>query len=572
MQAISRRILAWLVSLALVLSVAVPSSQAQQQQEDKEKTKQQKQEEKLRKQEEKERQKREEAFKKEVSSVYRKWLEDEVGYIITDEERTAFKRLSTNEEREQFIEQFWLRRDPTPDTMENEDKEEHYRRIAYANERFASGIPGWKTDRGRIYIIHGPADEVESHPSGGSYDRPFEEGGGATSTFPFERWRYRYIEGIGTDINLEFVDRSGSGEYRLTMDPSEKDALLHIPNAGLSQLESMGLASKTDRFTRSDGTNLPASYGGTPARLNQFDRLDLYAKIQRPPTSTKFKDLEQVVTSRLLRDQIHFDYRFDFLRVSGDTVLVPVTVQIPNKQLTFQNSEGIHSAALNIYARITTLTGRIVQTFEDVILRDIPESLFRDSLSGFSLYQKAVPLRPGLYKLDVVIKDVNSGNIGTVNTRLAVPPYHENQLASSTLIVADVIEKVPAKQIGIGQFVLGSSKVRPRLGQPFTQEDNLGIYLQVYNLTIDETSKKPSASIEYRIRKGDQEIAKYTETTEQLALNGEQITLEKMVALNRLEPGRYKLEVQVTDNLTKQTISPSAEFSIKSAEKAAAQK
>src|SRR5713226_7170740 len=424
----------------------------------------------------KERKQREKRLYKELASPYKKWLEEEVGYIITDEERTAFLRLSNNEEREQFIEQFWLTRDPTPDTQENEFKEEHYRRIAYANERFASGIPGWKTDRGRIYIIWGPADEIESHPSGGSYDRPPEEGGGSTSTYPFEKWRYRYLEGIGNDVILEFVDPSGSGEYRLTMDPSEKDALLHVPGAGLSQLEAMGMSSKTDRFSRTDGTNLPRALGGTPARMNEFDRLELYAKIQKPPP-VKFKDLEELVSSRIVRNQVHFDYRFDFLRVTSDTVLVPITVQVPNRQLTFQNREGVHSAVMNLFGRISTLTGRVVQTFEDVVSRDFPESLLQASLQASSIYQKAVPLRPGLYRLDLVLKDERSGNVGVVNTRLAVPRYADDKLEASTLILADLIERVPAKQVGLGQFVLGSTKVRPKLNQEFFPDEKMGIFL-----------------------------------------------------------------------------------------------
>ena len=117
---------------------------------------------------EKEKKKKSQQLKKELESPYKKWLQEDVAYIITDEERTAFKRLNTDEEKEQFIEQFWLRRDPTPDTVENEFKEEHYRRIAYSNDHYASGIPGWKTDRGRIYIMYGPPDEIESHPSGGT--------------------------------------------------------------------------------------------------------------------------------------------------------------------------------------------------------------------------------------------------------------------------------------------------------------------------------------------------------------------------------------------------------------------
>src|ERR1700756_946864 len=230
---------------------------------------------------------------KELDAQYKQWLNEDVVYIISPQERTAFLQLNTSEEREQFIEQFWLRRSSNPDLPENDFKEEHYRRIAYANEHFASGIPGWKTDRGRTYIIWGPADEVDSHPTGGTYDRPMEEGGGSTTTYPWETWRYRYLEGIGNNVILEFVDPSGSGEYHMTMDPSEKDALLHVPGAGLSLMESMGMASKADRFTRSDGTNLPTTMGGQPASMNEFNRLEQYSKAFKPP-AVKYKDLEAI--------------------------------------------------------------------------------------------------------------------------------------------------------------------------------------------------------------------------------------------------------------------------------------
>src|SRR5438477_3447212 len=225
---------------------------------------------------EKEKKRREDKLRKELETPYKKWLNEDVVYIISDEARQAWNRLATDEEREQFIEQFWLRREPTPDTVENEFKEEHYRRIAYANEHYASGAPGWKMDRGRIYITFGPPDEIESHPSGGTYERPTAEGGGETTTFPFEDWRYRYIEGIGNDVNIEFVDTTMTGEYRMTMDPSEKDALLYVPGVGLTQAEQMGLSSKTARFSRTDGTHLASFLGGTPARMDPFSRLDPY--------------------------------------------------------------------------------------------------------------------------------------------------------------------------------------------------------------------------------------------------------------------------------------------------------
>src|SRR5579864_2250214 len=269
---------------------------------------------------EKERKRKEEKLRKELETPYKKWLNEDVVYIITDEEKAAFKRFSTDEERQQFIEQFWLRRDPTPDTEENEFKEEHYRRIAYANDRYASGIPGWKTDRGRIYIVYGPPDEIESHPSGGTYERPYEEGGGTTSTYPFEQWRYRYIEGIGNDIIIEFVDPTMTGEYPMTMDPSEKDALLYVPNAGLTLMEQMGMASKTDRFNRTDGTHLGQSFGGTPASMNEFERLERFAKLQRPP-SVKFKDLEAQVNSKITFNILPMKVRVDYVPLTESTVL-----------------------------------------------------------------------------------------------------------------------------------------------------------------------------------------------------------------------------------------------------------
>ena len=213
----------------------------------------------------KEEKRRQKALRKEMETPYKKWLSEEVPYIITDTERAAFKKLSTDDEREAFIENFWERRNPNPGSPENEFKEEYYRRIAYANEHYASGIPGWKTDRGRIYIMYGPADEIDSHPSGGSYERPQSEGGGETSTYPFEDWRYRYIDGIGENIILEFVDTTMTGEYRLTMDPGEKDALLHVPGAGLTMAEQMGMTqggSKMDRFNRTDGMTVGQTDGG----------------------------------------------------------------------------------------------------------------------------------------------------------------------------------------------------------------------------------------------------------------------------------------------------------------------
>jgi GWxTD domain-containing protein len=513
---------------------------------------------------EKEQRRREEKLRKELESPYRKWLEEDVAYIITDEERAAFKRLSTDEEREQFIEQFWLRRDPTPDTAENEYKEEHYRRIAYANERFSSGIPGWKTDRGRIYIMYGPPDEIESHPSGGTYERPIEEGGGTTSVFPFEKWRYRYIEGIGTDVIIEFVDPTMTGEYRMTMDPSEKDALLYVPNAGLTLYEQMGLTSKADRFNRTDGTRLGVGNMPLPARMNQFERLEQYAKLQKPP-AIKFKDLEAAVTSRITYNLLPIKVRADFIRITDTTILTPITIQVENKDLQFENKEGVARATLNIYGRITSMSRRVVNVFEDVVTVESPPQMLEAATRRSSVYQKTVPLAPGLYRLNVVVKDVVGGNMNNYEMALRVPFYEEEKLASSSLILADLIEKVPTRSIGSGQFVIGASKVRPRVTETFRRDERLGIYLQLYNFKPNEKTQKPDGLIVYEIiRNGTNEkIFEYSEEVASIeGASAQQVTIEKLLPLKNFEPGQYTLRVKVTDRNAQQTFTQTATFTV----------
>jgi len=508
----------------------------------------------------KELKKREKKLRKELSDPDKVWLMEEVPDIITEDERRAFLELGTEEEREQFIEIFWRDRNPDHESPINPAREEHYRRLAYADEHFASGIAGRKTDRGRIYIIWGPPDEIESHPTGGTLDRPTEQGGGTTTTYPWELWRYRHLEGIGENIEIEFVDTTGSGEYHITKDPCEKDALGHVPGAGPSLTEIMGRSSKADRFTNTSGTTCPIPFGGTTASMNEFDLLDRYFRVQRPPE--RLRDLAELVTVRVVRNEIHMDYRTDFLRVTSNTVLVPITVQVPNRDLSFQTRQGVHSAVLNLYGRITTPGGVVVQTFEDVISRDFPESLFQSSLNLSSVYQKSLPLRSGLYRLDLVVKDTLSGNLGVFKTALRVPHFEDDKIDASSLILADQIEPVPSQQIGTGQFVLNSYKVRPRLNQKFSSTEKLGIFLQLYNLKLDDTLHKTNVSVTYRITKDQQEIWRSVETTDQLHQGGEQLTIQRYLPVASLAPGRYTIEVIAIDLLTNQTITRGADFTL----------
>jgi len=562
----SRWALGVLATLTLIIGVsfsrAFPSADDQDKDKDQETPKQE-----APKKVSKEEKRRQKALRQEMETPYKKWLSEEVPYIITNEERAAFKKLETDDEREAFIENFWERRNPNPGSPENEFKEEYYRRIAYANEHYASGIPGWKADRGRIYIMYGPADEIDSHPSGGTYERPPSEGGGETSTYPFEDWRYRYIDGIGENIILEFVDETMTGEYHLTMDPGEKDALLHVPGVGLTMAEQMGQTqgpSKADRFTRGDGTTLGNGMMGQTESQNEFTRLDLYAKIFQPP-AVKFKDLKAVVTSRLSANLLPFDARIDFIRVTDETVLTPITVQVSNSDLQFQDKDGVMHGVLDVYGELTSLGGHIINTYEKSVVLDVPEHEFQIYQTHRAVYQYTVPLKPGRYKLSLVMKDDLNGHMGSEDLGIVVPNYasDNDKLTNSSLILADQILPIPTSQVGTGMFVIGGTKVRPSVGNTFTRDQNLGIYMQVYNLGLDDKTHKPSLEVRYKIEKDGKPLIDQPEDAANLKKASQQFTVTKTMGLRALTPGKYTVQILVTDNIKKQTVSPSATFELR---------
>ncbi len=509
--------------------------------------------------------KKQKELEKELAGPWKKWLNQDVVYIITDEEKRAFKQLKTDDERQQFVEQFWLRRDPTPDTEENEFKEEHYRRIAYANDHYASGIPGWKTDRGMIYIKYGPPDEIDSHPSGGSYERPIEEGGGETSTYPFEDWRYRYIDGIGTNVMIEFVDTTMSGEYHISLDPEEKDALLYVPGAGLTLSQQMGLSDKTQMFSRTDGTHLGTGNQPLPESMNEFTRLEQYAKLQAPP-AIKFKDLEAAVNSSIRYNTLPMQVRADYIRVTDATVLTSLSILFKNNDLNYATKDKISKATINLYGRVTSLTRRRVNWFEDTVVSEIPAEMLQKAMNGSQIYSKTIPLAPGTYRLNVVAKDVVGNTINNFEMALNVPHYDEDQIGASSVILADEIERVPTKSIGAGQFVIRSSKVRPRVGDTFKQNETMGIYTEFYNLGMDEKTKKPEGTIEYDVlNASNQTVMSQTENITAIPnASAFLVTVEKKLPLRSLAPGKYTLRLKMNDKLKNQSLTPSAQFTVTS--------
>ncbi|HEX8180998.1 MAG TPA: GWxTD domain-containing protein [Pyrinomonadaceae bacterium] len=493
--------------------------------------------------------------KPEIKKVYKDWLNEDVAFIITDKEREIFKKLMTDDEREAFIEDFWRKRDPDPDTEENEYKEQYYERIAYANEHFASGIPGWKTDRGRIYIMYGPPDEKESHPAGGPYEREPYEGGGQTSTYPFEKWFYRYLEGVGSGVEIEFVDPTGSGEYRIARSPDEKDALLNIPGAGLTWREQLGLESKTDRVV-----NGPRYYR---AQDSPFERLQQLADLSRPPV-IKNTELAGVLTtgSGLVEESpLDFDLRVDFFRQADDRVMTAFTIQTENKDLTFTDVGGIQRAQMNIFGRIMAVNGRRVAVFEDAVTTDATPDELLNAKERKSAYGKVVPLAPGTYKVDVVVRDIKSGATQIKHQGFTVPKYDPKQLSTSTLLLAAKLQTL-GDQIPVGMFTIGQYKVIPNVSGVFRRGDPIGVYMQVYNAGVDQTTLRPAVDADYVLMKDGKEIGKLSEDWRGMSDAGQRLTLARMIDSSKLAPGDYQITIRIRDQVSSQSLTQAANFKI----------
>ncbi|MEO8131897.1 MAG: GWxTD domain-containing protein, partial [Bryobacteraceae bacterium] len=324
------------------------------------------------------------------------------------------------------------------------------------------------------------------------------------------------------------------------------------------------LSSKNDRFSRTDGTRLGTGDQPLPSRMNQFERLQQYANLQKPP-EIKFKDLEAQVNSTIKFNLLPMRARADYMRMTNSTVLTNVTLQFDKHDLQFGQKEGVSKAVVNIYARITSMSRRVVNVFEDVVTIEVPTELLGEAVKGASLYQKSVPLPPGKYRLNVVAKDIIGGTVNNYEMALDVPHYDDEKLASSTVVLADVIEKVPTKSIGTGQFVIGTSKVRPRLNETFRRDEKLGLYVQLYNFGPDEKTQKPNGSIDYEVvrKSNNQKVFEFSEEVAKIdSASANQTTVEKILPLKSLEPGQYTINMKVTDRNRNQTLTPSASFTV----------
>ncbi len=480
----------------------------------------------------------------ERTNVIKDWIDNEGSLLVTDSEKRVFKTLKTDEERENFIATVWRRRDPDPDTEENEFREEFYERIAYANANFSTGIPGWKTDRGRIYIRWGKPDSIESRPSGGSYDRPSYEGGGSTTTYPFEIWFYRHLDTVGDGIEVEFVDPSGTGEYRIARSPDEKDALAMVPGLGRRDPSD----PNRERYLREQDT--------------PFRRLEIITAMERnaPIKNGGILDGPGVVGSPVVdNNPLFFDVRVDLFRQSEDRVIAVFTAQANNQQFAFKDVGGLQTANLNIVGRITSVAGKRAGTFEDVVSTSATTAELVAVKNRDAVYQKAMSLAPGRYRFDMGLRDVTSGNKGVNAIAFEVPKYDPAKLSTSTLILASKLLFTDPDEIR-GQFHIGATKVIPNVTGRFKQGQEVGIYMQVYNSAIDQTTLRPAVDVKYVLMKEGKEVYSQPEDWSGLSDSGQRLTLARLLPTDRLPLGEYEVRVVMVDKVSGQIIENKSKF------------
>jgi GWxTD domain-containing protein len=325
----------------------------------------------------------------------RSWLSEDVAYIISPEERCAFLHLHTDEEREQFAEQFWNRRSIDPDSPDNEFKSEHYRRIAFANEKYAEQFPGggkidgWKMDRGRIFVLFGAPDSVvEVLPSGKESATP--AGQHSEGSCRSEKWHYQKLQRIAETAGMDFdFVACDAGYYRLVPPQGDQAAFL-------------------DAVTRNVSRNPKRAEAQKPGNI----QLDVGVV---PSQKVMFKDLEAIVVTRMVRDQVKLTHRIDFAQATQATTLARIHIQIP---LNPNTSEG--SVQYQLFARVSRPSGWVVDTSELAASQIVHDKL--DPAFNLDAHLN-VPLPAGKYQLAVVAKNVKTGDVGVERTTFDVPTY-----------------------------------------------------------------------------------------------------------------------------------------------------
>ena len=534
-----------------------------------------------------------------LSEKYKKWMDEEVVYIISENERDVFRSLRTDAERENFIKMFWRRRDPTPETPINEFREEHYRRIAFANDTYFEGKAGWRSDRGRVYIMFGPPDFFETNPGGG---RGFLLGNNApTAEFPSEVWTYREIPGLKLQesrVDFTFVNYYAAGSYQLTDNPALANALrnISVPARYAGYNDYPG---DNNRFT-------PAEIAGRSqeAFKQPLQQLQLMAELTKSrgevleelERSSRQRRLKGIVESKASVSALAVVSKQSFLLGSNGMTYVPMVLEVPGKDVEFRPVKDRFEGLVNFYIEVKDADGPVFQK-SDRLEMNLGVDSYRRRVAENYQYLQGASLKPGRYFLHLVVWDEMSGKVGYSDRWIDVPDMASGEFVASDIILARDIrrleEKTPDLKIDTkdlpamealrttdlkvpdkmsvrprgGPYTFGDLDVNPATTSVYAKGEELAYFYQIYNATFDEALGVARLRIEERIIKGDKTAAEIADSGDfqvPIARKTEQgINRGNRFRLPDLPPGKYELVVRVRDIFSGKTTEKRTGFEVK---------
>ncbi|MDH7513088.1 MAG: GWxTD domain-containing protein [Clostridiales bacterium] len=459
-----------------------------------------------------------------LSKYSRQWLEEVVPYIITPEERSVFLSLPDEEERGRFIENFWRKRDPKPETSENEFKLEYFKRIALANKLFGqSGIEGWRTDRGKIFILLGPPHEIQ---------RDMNPSRASLTTFqgPSETWGYWGLQNPRLPYNMEFVfvDKLGTGSY--------------ILQTGLA-LEG-GISSPLDisslRF--------------------YFDHLENLAEAMRNPFENLDK-LRGIVTTQVSYDLIPLKPDLFYFKASEKMVHIPLVVDIPYSRLTKKEINHEYYFSLTLVLSVQDTTGSVLfEKSKDINFKHNLSELTSLTDNSFQLQTSlSVTAESEGHKLCVLAVDNFSGKIGTSEQEIRAPNFNTTELCLSDILLFPQAnpERKSERQETTPALETPAREIR----RTFRAEEELSVYFEVYNLGLDETKGQNDLAIEYSFLAKGKSLVRIPRQHMDPSREKD-CRVHSAFRLKNFELGSYTLEVTVIDGCSGKSLTKGVEFTI----------
>ncbi|MEW5899865.1 MAG: GWxTD domain-containing protein [Acidobacteriota bacterium] len=471
-----------------------------------------------------------------LPSIYKKWLEEDVVYLISPLERQVFKKLASDRERDIFIEAFWKQRDPTPGTPENEFKTEHFRRVNHVNRYFGrqSPLPGWKTDRGRIYIILGEPNDVQKFES-------------AQQTYPAEVWFYqgKTDAGLPPGFNLVFFKEHGSGDYKLyspTRDGPQAllTAYLGAPDnitAAYRKLKEVepGLAQVSlSLIPGEESTNFGRPSLSSDILLQKVDSLP--KKLVRDAYAHKFLQYKDIVEVEYSANYMDSDSLVKILRVSPSVFCVYYSVE-PAK-LSVNQYGNKYSTSLSLNGLVKDRTGKIIHQFDKTLAIEFEEEELRRIRQQPYAIRDAFPLIPGSYELSVLLKNEVSKEFTSLEQNLVIP-LDESRPWLTPLILGYKAVKVEPGLNRLKPFQVGGSEILAQASRTFLRTDELLLAFQVLGFPQVE---KTEAEIVFTFLKESEPFKTFSRRIDNYP---EYPNILEPVAMSEFPPAHYQVRVAV---------------------------